>query len=177
MKLNLIFLLVISNIASGMHRAPSPSSDDMDENNGELRIEVRNYSRDNMDSSDEDILVNAALEIFRKNSGSIPTVVERHVKKIIEDDKKSPFVDHKKLSMSFYRRDSASNSSLSEGTMYLHDVLMKASQQALEEQERTLQEINKKISQKLNRRSVAILVGSVSAIMTTIASLIVKYKD
>lgn len=180
MKFNLILALVISNVVLGMERSVTEYSDDMDENNGELRIEVRNYSRDNFEPSDEDVLINAALEVLRKNSLQVPTVVEKYIKKIIQEDKQSPVIDHKRLSMSFYRHESSqpsSSSSLSEGTLYIHDVLIKASQQALEEQEQVLKEINQKISQRLNKRSVVLIVGAVSAAMTTAASLIVKYKE
>ena len=179
MRLYVISCLLVSGLMGGMQREITQYSDDMDDRGSQLRIEVGDFTSSNSSFDEEDILVNAALQVLRKNSLTVPKLVEFYVKKIIDEDKKSPVIDQKRLSLSFYRRDSSyrslSPSSLSEGTLYINDVLIKASQKALEDQEKVLQDIRKRMKERLNKRSVVILVGSVSAVVTTVASLIVKY--
>lgn len=121
------------------------------------------------DSSCEEIVCNAALETFIKYNGNSSFNLKKHIKEVLQEDKKSPLIDHEKISKNVARLQSSGPTPIADPLVYIHEVVIKATEKALAEQE---QIIKSQVSKKL----AAVFCASFSSIFSTVVGLIVHYK-
>lgn len=86
--------------------------------------------------SSESVLCNAAMEVFSKFNPSGSLSIRGHVLQAIEEEKRSPIIDHSQISRNLVRIKSGDFPVDGNVTLdYIHALVIKASQKAMKQQQ------------------------------------------
>jgi hypothetical protein len=129
---------------------------------------------ESMGSSEEDILFVAAADLLYNHAEHTLPLMENYIREILSEDKTSPLINFKQLSESVdsmsdpSQKGDPSNIALT----YLQNVLIKASQKALSDQQKNIHQHKSDSSRNVTRRNIAIICGIISTLISTLS---VKY--
>ena len=148
------------------HRAPRTPIPD---------IVVSDHS-DSSYSLDEEIVCAAAVEAFDKHRKPSVPCIRKHIQEVIQEEKSSPVNDISRTSRNIARlRSGDFPLDGSDSINYINNIVIKATQKALEEQQKNLQLKQSKIDSRLTKKQTAAICGLLSTIMSGVVAIIVKY--
>jgi hypothetical protein len=137
----------------------------------------RNDSGYNGSESSEDILCDAAMEMFARFRRPTVPCIKRHVLDIIKEEQSSPLIDHQRMSENLVRiRSGGFPIDGADSINYINQLVIKATQKALEEQQGLISIKDNKINNRLTRKRAAAICGILSSLSTTIVGLVIHYK-
>lgn len=178
MKYKMFFLFLFQNfLVLSSFDVGSPLGDGHHNHWGAERYQQEaDSSTSGSEASDQDVLCNAASEVFEKYKSSDVPCIKSQLKRVIEQEVRSPLMDQSVMASSLSRIRSGDACNIdTASTNYLHDLIIKATTLSMQEQQKEIMAKQSRIDSRMTKKQVAAICSAASTLIAAVAGLIVNY--